>query len=119
MSLDRYSLCDTVQPPKTSQQQRNHRYLVQDIAVITQDVSDEEKLEIVRGERNRIIGNINIASVQEGLAKYRATSGRSVDETTIATRPATRAEAEAHPRVHVVVNEFGIGKRHAGNWRNV
>jgi hypothetical protein len=30
-----------------------------------------------------------------------------------------KAEADAHPSVHVVVIEFGIGKRHAGNWRNV
>jgi hypothetical protein len=119
MGLDRYGFCDTVQPPKTAQQQRNHRYLLQDISVIMQDANDQEKLEIVRGERNRIIGNINIASVQEGLAKYRATSGRSVAETTIATRAATKAEAEAHLGVHVVVIEFGIGKRHAGNWRNV
>ncbi len=117
--LDRYGLCDTGQRPKTTQQQRNHRYLLQDISAIIQGASDEEKVEIVRGERNRIIGNINIASVQEGLAQYRATSGRSAAETIIATRSATKAEAEAHPRVHVVVNEFGIGKRHAGNWRNV
>jgi hypothetical protein len=117
--LDRYGLCDNAQSPKTAQQQRNHRYLLQDISSIIQGASDEEKLEIVRSERNRIIGNINIASVQEGLAKYRSTSGRSAAETIIATRSATRAEAEAHPRVHVVVNEFGIGKRHAGNWRNV
>lgn len=119
IGLDRYGLCDSVRSPKTTQQQRNHRYLLQDISSIMQGVSDEEKSEIVRGKRNRIIGNINIASVQEGLAKYRATSGRSVAETTIATRAATKAEAEAHPGVHVVVIEFGIGKRHAGNWRSV
>jgi hypothetical protein len=119
MGLNRYGLCDIVGPLKTTQQQRNHRYLLQAISAIMQGASDLEKLTIVRGERNRIIGNINIASVQEGLAKYRATSGRSVTETTIATRPATNAEAEAHPGVHVVVSEFGIGKRHAGNWRNV
>ena len=119
MGLDRYGLCDDDRPPKTAQQQRNHRYLLQDISAVVQGANDDEKLEIARGERNRIIGNINIASVQEGLAKYRAASGRGVAETTIATRAATEAEAEAHPRVHVVVIEFGIGKRHAGNWRNV
>jgi hypothetical protein len=119
MGLDRYGLCDTGPSPKTAEQQRNHRYLVQDISSITQGATDAEKLELVRAERNRIIGNINIASVQEGLAKYRPTSGRSLTETTFATRSAPAAEAAAHPRVHVVVNEFGIGKRHAGNWRNV
>jgi mannosyltransferase OCH1-like enzyme len=119
MGLDRYGLCDTVRPPKTAKQQRNHRYLLQDISAITHGANDQEKMEIVKGERNRIIGNINIASVQEGLAKYRTTSGRSVAETTISTWAATKAEADARPGVHVVVIEFGIGKRHAGNWRNV
>lgn len=119
IGLDRYGLCDSVRPLKTAQQQRNHRYLLQDISSILHGASDEAKLKIVRGERNRIIGNINIASVQEGLAKYRASSGRSVAETTITTRAATRTETVVHPGVHVVVNEFGIGKRHAGNWRNV
>jgi len=119
MGLDRYGLCDTVQPPKTAQQQMNHRYLLQEISATTLGANDDEKLEIVRSERNQIIGNINIASVQEGLVKYRTTSGRSVAETTIATRPATEAERKAHTGVHVVVIEFGVGKRHAGNWRNV
>jgi hypothetical protein len=119
MGLDRYGLCNDDRPPKTAQQQRNHRYLLQDISAVMQGANDQEKMEIVRGEPNRIIGNINIASVQEGLAEYRATSGRGAAETTIATRAATEAEREAHPRVHVVVIEFGIGKRHAGNWRNV
>ena len=119
MGLDRYGLCDDARPPKTAPQQRNHRYLLQDISAVKQGANDQERLEVVRGERNRIIGNINIASVQEGLAKYRAASGRGVAETTVETRAATKAEAEAHPGVHVVVVEFGIGKRHAGNWRNV
>jgi hypothetical protein len=119
MGLDRYGLCDNASPPKTTQQQLNHRYLLQDSSSIAQGASSEEKMALVRGERYRIIGNINIASVQEGLATYRATSGRSVAETTIDTRSATRVEAEAHPRVHVVIKEFGIGKRHAGSWRNV
>jgi SAM-dependent methyltransferase len=118
MGLDRYGLCDTARPRKTAQQQRNHRYLLQDISAITQGANDGEKLEIVKSERIKIIGNINIASVQEGLAKYRAASGRSVADTTIATRYATEAERNAHD-VHIVVTSFGIGKRHAGNWRNV
>jgi len=72
-----------------------------------QGANDQEKLEIVRGERNRIIGTINIASVQEALAKCRTTSGGSLAETTITTQAAT--EAEKHRRVHVVVTKFGIG----------
>lgn len=119
MGLDRYCLCADARPPKNAQQQRYHRHLLQDVSAVEQGADSRERAEIVRGERNRIIGNINITSVQEGLAKYRAAAGRSVAETTIATRAATEAEAEANPGVRVVVVELGIGKRHAGSWRNV
>lgn len=93
---------------KTPAQVRNHRYLLQDPAL------GEE--EAVKGERNKIIGNLIICSVLEGLVKYRQLKGLGADAVTIATREPTEAESNTH-HVAAVSDALGIGKRHAGNWR--
>lgn len=67
-------------------------------------------------ERNRIIGNLIITSVQEGLVAYAQAHGLPLDAYGWTTTEPDAAAVAAH-HVSAECADLGIGKRHAGQWR--